>query len=80
MSQNEPRKSRIKRKLFNKYRLVVLNEGTFEERFSFKLSRLNVFVFSSVFAILLSLLPIELRYNLIMTFARLYDENEKNRV
>ena len=53
MSQTEPRKSRIKQKLFNKYRLVVLNEGTFEERFSFKLSRLNVFVFSSFFAIVL---------------------------
>lgn len=53
MSQTEPRKSRIRQKLFNKYRLVVLNEGTFEERFSFKLSRLNVFVFSSLFTIFL---------------------------
>jgi len=53
MTQKEPKKSRIKQKLFNKYRLVVLNEGTFEERFSFKLSRLNVFVFSTFFVILL---------------------------
>ena len=36
----------------HKYRFVVLNEETFEERFSFKLNRLNVFVFSTIFAIL----------------------------
>jgi murein DD-endopeptidase MepM/ murein hydrolase activator NlpD len=53
MTEKEPKRSRIRHKLFNKYRLVVLNEGTFEERFSFKLSRLNVFVFSSVLAIFL---------------------------
>lgn len=33
--------------------MVVLNEDTFEERFSLKLSRLNVFVFSGVFSVLL---------------------------
>ena len=31
-------------RLKDKYRLVILNEETFEERFSLKLSRLNVFV------------------------------------
>ena len=40
-------------KLTNKYRMVILNEETFEERFSFKLSRLNVYVFSGIFSILL---------------------------
>ncbi len=35
----------------HKYRLVILNEETFEERFSFKLNRLNVFVFSTLFAL-----------------------------
>ncbi len=49
----EKRAKKIKRKLLHKYRLVVLNEDTFEERFSFKLSRLSVFVFSAIFAILL---------------------------
>lgn len=44
---------KIKKKLLHKYRLVVLNEATFEERFSFKLSRLNVFVFSTIFAVFL---------------------------
>ena len=33
--------------------MIVLNEDTFEERFSFKLNRLNVFVFSTIFALLL---------------------------
>ena len=45
--------SKFKEKLTYKYRLVVLNEDTFEERFSFKLNRLNVFVFSGILVILL---------------------------
>lgn len=38
----------IKKKLLHKYRLVILNESTFEEKISFKLSRLNVFVTGSL--------------------------------
>lgn len=53
MAKKEKRSRKIKKKLLHKYRLVVLNEDTFEERFSFKLNRLNVFVFSTVFALLL---------------------------
>ncbi|TYA74145.1 M23 family metallopeptidase [Seonamhaeicola marinus] len=49
--KKEPKK--IKKKLLDKYRLVILNENTFEERLSFKLTRLNVFVVCSVSAILL---------------------------
>ncbi|OAB80232.1 M23 family metallopeptidase [Cochleicola gelatinilyticus] len=49
----EKRRKKIKKKLLHKYRLVVLNEDTFEERFSFKLNRLNVFVFSTIFALFL---------------------------
>lgn len=33
------------RKLKSKYRLVIFNEQTFEERFSFRLTRLNVLIF-----------------------------------
>jgi murein DD-endopeptidase MepM/ murein hydrolase activator NlpD len=40
-------------KLRNKYRLVISNEETFEEKFSFRLSRLNVFVVTGTIAILL---------------------------
>ena len=44
------------RKLRDKYKLVILNEETFEERFSFRLSRLNVFIALSTLSLLLILL------------------------
>lgn len=53
MAINKKQQSKLKEKLTFKYRLVVLNEDTFEERFSFKLNRLNVFVFGSVLVIVL---------------------------
>jgi len=55
VSKNK-KKRKLKQKLTDKYRLVILNEDTFQERFSLKLSRLNVFVFSGVFSILLIIL------------------------
>ncbi|MCB0445918.1 MAG: M23 family metallopeptidase [Gelidibacter sp.] len=48
------KEKKFAKKLLHKYRLVVLNEDTFEERFSIKLTRLNVFVIfmlSSIFLI-----------------------------
>ena len=53
MAKKDKKKGKFKQKLTDKYRLVVLNEDTFEERFSLKLSRLNVFVLGGVFSILL---------------------------
>lgn len=47
------RKESVFDKLRYKYRLVILNDDTFEEKLSFKLSRLNVFVITGVSAILL---------------------------
>jgi murein DD-endopeptidase MepM/ murein hydrolase activator NlpD len=41
------------RKLRDKYKLVILNDETYEEKLSFKLSRLNVFVATGTLAILL---------------------------
>ena len=55
MAEDKKKKSKLKRKLTNKYRLVVLNENTFEERFALKLSRLNVFVFGGLFSVILVL-------------------------
>ncbi len=55
MTNKEKGAKRFRRKLLHKYRLVILNEETFEERFSFKLNRLNVFVFSTLFALFLIL-------------------------
>lgn len=40
-------------KLRDKYRLVILNEDTFEEKLSFRLSRLNVFIVLGMMAIIL---------------------------
>ncbi|MGY0407622.1 MAG: M23 family peptidase, partial [Polaribacter sp.] len=54
--QEKKGKLKLKQKLTDKYKLVVLNENTFEERFSLKLSRLNVFVLGGIFSILLILL------------------------
>ena len=50
---NKQKEKKITRKLLHKYRLVVLNEDTFEERFAIKLTRLNVFVIASISTILL---------------------------
>lgn len=47
------KKKKLAKKLLHKYRLVILNEDTFEERLSFKLTRLNVFVLAGVSTILL---------------------------
>ena len=46
-------KKPFSQRLLNKYRLVVLNEATYEERLSYKLSRLNIFLFFSLLAILI---------------------------
>lgn len=53
MEEKEKRGKIIKKKLLHTYRLVVLNDATFEERFSFKLNRLNVFVFGILSALFL---------------------------
>lgn len=47
------KKQKLKQKLLDKYRLVILNDNTFEEKISFNLTRLNVFVFFGFSAIAL---------------------------
>ena len=46
-------KQKLKEKLFNKRRLIILNEDTFEETFSLKLTLMNVFVVFGLGAILI---------------------------
>lgn len=46
-------KKKYKSKWRHHYRMVVLNDDTFEERFSLKLTRLNVFIVTMVSAVLL---------------------------
>ncbi len=53
MTDKQTNKQRLLQKLLERYRIVVLNEDTFEERFSFKMNRLNVLIWSSIAAILL---------------------------
>ncbi|WP_025743778.1 M23 family metallopeptidase [Aquimarina pacifica] len=53
MAKKKKEKKKITKKLLNKYRLVILNEDTFEERISFKLNRLNVFVMVTITSIVL---------------------------
>lgn len=53
MSEKRLERKKLLNKLFLKNRLVILNEDTFEEIFSFKLNLMNVFVMASLGAILL---------------------------
>ncbi len=53
MSENRLKRRKLHNKLFTKNRLVILNEETFEELFSFKLNLMNVFVVATSGAILL---------------------------
>jgi hypothetical protein len=53
MSDKRIKKQLLKKKLFAKNRLVILNEDTFEEIFSLKLTLMNVFVVASIGAILI---------------------------
>ena len=53
MAEDNHLKKKWYRKLRNKYKLVILNDETYEEKLSFKLSRLNVFVATGTLAILL---------------------------
>jgi murein DD-endopeptidase MepM/ murein hydrolase activator NlpD len=53
MAKKKKKERKFTKKLLHKYRLVILNEDTFEERFAIKLTRLNVFVLSAITAIIL---------------------------
>ena len=53
MSNKKTKQKKLATKLLHKYRLVILNEDSFEERFAIKLTRINVFVIMSLSAIVL---------------------------
>ncbi|MES2411066.1 MAG: M23 family metallopeptidase [Bacteroidota bacterium] len=53
MSEKRLKRKRIKKKLFTKNRLVILNEDTFEEIFSLRLTLMNVFVVATIGAVLI---------------------------
>jgi murein DD-endopeptidase MepM/ murein hydrolase activator NlpD len=58
MAKKKKKEKKFAKKLLHKYRLVILNEDTFEERFAIKLTRLNVFTLTSISAICLVMLTI----------------------
>jgi murein DD-endopeptidase MepM/ murein hydrolase activator NlpD len=53
MAEETRKKIQWYHKLRNKYKLVILNDETYEEKFSYKLSRLNVFIAVGTLSILL---------------------------
>ena len=53
MATRKHHKKRQKKRWLHQYRLVVLKEDNFEEQFAFKLTPLNVFVFTTLSAIFL---------------------------
>ena len=53
MSGKRLKRKIIKKKLFTKNRLVILNEDTFEEIFSLRLTLMNVFVVATIGALLI---------------------------
>jgi len=58
MENGENKSRKWADKLRNKYKLVILNDETYEEKLSFRLSRLNVFLVVSTVGILLVILTI----------------------
>lgn len=53
MAEKGQKRKKIKKQLFTKNRLVVLNEDSFEEIFSFRLTLMNVFVVATLGAIVI---------------------------
>ncbi|RZJ71953.1 M23 family metallopeptidase [Flavobacterium sp.] len=53
MAQKRLKRKKIAKKLFTKNRLVILNEDTFEEIFSLRLTLMNVFVFATLGAVVI---------------------------
>ena len=60
MAEKTGKKNKLKRKLVSHYRLVISSEDTWEEKFSLRLNRLNVFVVVGVLSIFLIISTITL--------------------
>jgi murein DD-endopeptidase MepM/ murein hydrolase activator NlpD len=60
MQKNSPKSGfkSLQKKLLTKYRLVIMNDTTFEEKLSFRLSRMNVFILISSSGFLLIFLTV----------------------
>ena len=56
MSVKKKSNKDLRGKWLFKYRVVIMNENTLEDVATFRLNRLNVFIYSSLFAILMIVL------------------------
>jgi len=56
----EKKKSTFWMKIRNRYRLVVMNDDTFEEKFSLKLTPLNIFIVAGLVSIIMIILTVSL--------------------
>ena len=55
MKEGVKNKKQLYKKWLDKYKIVILNEDTFEEKYAVKLTRLNAFIFISASSIILIL-------------------------
>ena len=79
-ANKESRKEYWKRKWLSKYRLIVMDDSTYEEKTSFRLSRLNIFVFGSLFAfILIALTTVLIIYSPLRQYILGYTAVENKR-
>ena len=79
-TNKESRKEYWKRKWLSKYRLIVMDDSTYEEKTSFRLSRLNIFVFGSLFAfILITLTTVLIIYSPLRQYILGYTAVENKR-
>ena len=56
MTEEKDKKSKFLRRLHNRYRLVVMNDDTFEEKFSLRLTPLGVFILTGSVTIVMTIL------------------------
>ena len=80
VANKESRKEYWKRKWLSKYRLIVMDDSTYEEKTSFRLSRLNIFVFGSLFAfVLIALTTVLIIYSPLRQYILGYTAVENKR-
>jgi hypothetical protein len=80
MSKKRLERKKLLNKLFLKNRLVILNEDTFEEIFSFKLNLMNVFVMASLGAIsLIALTTVIIAFTPLREFIPGYSSSKLKR-
>ncbi len=74
------KKKRWYRKLRNKYRLVLFNDANFEERFTFRLTRLNVIIaITSLVIILVTLTFLLIAYTPLKTYVPGYPDVDQRK-